>query len=65
MKVIETTRDERTGEVTEASWGNVIEDDLAVIQSVVNILRHQRDRDAGKVHTAVGRFTTTSIRIEL
>lgn len=65
MKVIETTRDNRTGTVTDQSWGDNIDSDLNVLLSVTNILRHQRDRDEGKVHTAVGRFETIAIRIEL
>ena len=65
MKVIESVKDNRTGEVTEQSWGNVISDDLTVLLSITQILRHQRDREAGLVHTALGRFETVAIRIEL
>ena len=64
MKVIEIVRDNRTGDVTENSWGNAISDDLSVITSVANIIMHQRARERGEVHTAIGRFETTGIRIE-
>lgn len=64
MKVIELTKDNRTDKIYQQSWGADM-DDLTVLQSVVNIMRQQRDRDEGKVHTAVGRFQTIAIRIEL
>lgn len=64
MKVIELTKDNRTDKIYEQAWG-VDMDDLTVVQSVINIMRHQRDRDEGKVHTAIGRFQTVAIRIEL
>ena len=65
MRVIESIRDNRTGEVHEASWGNNITDDMSIITSVANIISHQRARDNGEVHAFQGRMTTVAIRIEL
>lgn len=65
MKVIESVRDNRTGEVNDVSWGNNITSDLSIISSVVSILDHQRARDNGEVHAFQGRLTTVAIRIEL
>ena len=65
MKVIETVRDNRTGDVTDVSWGSAITSDMSIITSVANIIDHQRAREAGEVHTAQGRFETLAIRIEL
>lgn len=66
MKVIETIKNLRTGETTEVSWGNAITSDLSVLDSVVGILQHQRDRENGDIHEALlGRFQTIAIHIEL
>lgn len=65
MKVIEEVKDNRTGTITRNSWGNVMENDLTVLISVAQIIEHQRARERGEVHVAVGRFETVAIRIEL
>ena len=58
-------KDNRTNEVSEVSWGNNLSDDMSIITSVANIISHQRARERGEVHVALGRFETVSIRIEL
>lgn len=69
MKVIETRKDNRTGETVEVSWGNNITSDFSIIGSVVNILEMKRDQEAGRVeenhNPVLDRFTTVAIRIEL
>lgn len=68
MKVIEERINNRTGESVEVSWGNNITSDFSIIKSVVSIVEHLRDQEAGKAlenHTPVlDRFTTVAIRIE-
>lgn len=69
MKVIEIRKDNRTGETVEVSWGNNIISDFSIIGSVVNIVEHLRDQEAGKAepdhNPVLDRFTTVGIRIEL
>lgn len=69
MKVIETRKDNRTGETVEVSWGNNITSDFSIIGSVVNILEMKRDQEAGRAeenhNPVLDRFTTVAIRIEL
>lgn len=69
MKVIETRRDNRTGDTVEVSWGNNITSDFSVITSVVNIIEGLRDQEAGKAepnhNPVLDRFTTIGIRIDL
>jgi hypothetical protein len=64
MNVIESVRDNRTGEVRETEWG-VSTTDLNLMLTVGNIISHQRAREAGEVHAFQGRLTTTEIRIVL
>lgn len=69
MKVIESRRNERTGEIVDVSWGNNITSDFSVIGSVVSIIEMKRDQQAGRDepnhNPVLDRFTTIAIRIEL
>ena len=69
MKVIEIRKDNRTDEIVELSWGNVIVSDFSVVGSVMNIIeghREQETRVALEAHNPIlDRFTTIGIRIEL
>lgn len=69
MKVIEKRRNERTGELVEISWGNVITSDFSILGSVMNIIEHKREqeerREADNHNPVLDRFTTLGIEIVL
>lgn len=69
MKIIEHRRNERTGELVEVSWGNVITSDFSILGSVMNIIEHKREqeqrREADDHNPVLDRMTTVGISIVL